>query len=328
MMDFQGLFSGFCRKSVFLVGDVMVDRFILGRVSRVSPEAPVPVVDVVSESDVLGGAANVVSILLMCGAKVFASGVVGDDDAGRVLREKLKKNKIDLNGIVVDGKRPTTLKTRIVAHNQQVVRVDREVKGEISGSDVEKIVKYFSSVAGRIDGVVVSDYCKGTVTGSLVERLVSVARKFKKPVVASTKGQNVLAFRGVDALLISLEEASAASGIRPINETSVRNMGNKILSVLDCGCVVITRGKQGFSVFTREGSVANVHAPDLGGSYDFRKTDDTAISFFALGLFSGLSFVDSAKLSCYAVEVLASKISGSKVTLEDIKECLSSNPVE
>ena len=129
MMDFQGLFSGFGRKSVFLVGDVMVDRFILGRVSRVSPEAPVPVVDVVSESDVLGGAANVVSILLMCGAKVFASGVVGDDDAGRVLREKLKKNKIDLNGIVVDGKRPTTLKTRIVAHNQQVVRVDREVKG-------------------------------------------------------------------------------------------------------------------------------------------------------------------------------------------------------
>lgn len=327
-MDVNALISGFKDKTVFVIGDVMVDKFIFGRVSRVSPEAPVPVVDVVLESDVLGGAANVVNILSMSGAKVFVSGVVGDDDPGRELKEKLKKSKIDFNGIAVDKKRPTTLKTRIIAHNQQVVRVDRESKEEIGKRDVDKIIKYFSDVVGRVDGLVISDYCKGTVSLDVVEQIVGIAKKNKKMVVVNTKADNILYFRDVDVLLINLNEASTASGIKPINETSIRNMGNKILSMLDCDSVVITRGKTGFSVFRKDGSVYNVKAPDLGGVYEFKKTDDTALSFLALGLFSGLGIFDAAKFSSYVVEVLASKTGVPKVTLEDVKEALALKPLD
>jgi len=327
-MDFDGLVSGFRNRVVFVVGDVMVDKFVYGRVSRVSPEAPVPVVEVVVETDVLGGAANVVSVLSMTAAKVFVSGVVGSDDSGRELKEKLKRNKIDLRGIVVDRSRPTTLKTRVVAHNQQVVRVDRESRGEIGRGIVDKIVKYFSTVVDRVDGVVVSDYCKGSVTSDVVEKIVGIARKHGKIVVANTKAENILHYKGVDVLVVNLDEACTASGIRPINETSIKNMGNKILSMVGCRNVVITRGKEGFSVFGLNGFLGNVKSPDFGGSYEFRKTDDTALSFLALGLLSGLNILDAARFSCYVVEVLVGKKGAQRLTLEDISEALAAKPLD
>lgn len=325
-MDADALISGFRKRSVLVVGDVMVDKFVFGRVSRISPEAPVPVIDVVMESDILGGAANVVSILAMAGARVFVAGVVGDDDPGRELVGKLRRLGVDVGGVVVDGRRPTTVKTRIVAHNQQVVRVDRESKEGVGSACEGKFLRYFSGVAGRVDGIVVSDYCKGMVSFDVVGKLVAAARKMGKMVVVNTKAENVSFFRGVDVVLLGLDEASAASGIKAVNETSVRNMGNKILSVLDCGSVVITCGKKGFSVFERDGSATNVRAPDFKGVYEFKRTGDTALSFLSLGLFSGLGVVDAARFSSYVVEVLASKSGTLKLTLEDIREALSSKP--
>jgi D-beta-D-heptose 7-phosphate kinase/D-beta-D-heptose 1-phosphate adenosyltransferase len=325
-MDADALVSGFCKRSVLVVGDVMVDKFVFGRVSRISPEAPVPVIDVVMESDIPGGAANVVSILAMTGARVFVSGVVGDDDSGRGLVGKLGALGVDVKGVVVDGKRPTTVKTRIVAHNQQVARVDRESKEGIDSVCERRILKYFSGVVGGVDGVVISDYCKGTVTFSLAGGLVSAARRSGKMVVVNAKADSISFFRDVDVVLVGLDEASAASGIKAVNETSVRNMGNKILSMLGCSSVVITRGKTGFMVFEGNGSVSNVRAPDFKGVYEFKKTDDTALSFLALGLFSGLGVVDAARFSSYVVELLASKTTASKLTLEDIREALSSRP--
>lgn len=326
VMDVEALISGFRKKSVFVVGDVMVDEFVFGRVGRISPEAPVPVVDVAMESRIPGGAANVAGILAMTGARVFASGVVGGDDAGRELVDKLRKGGVDVKGIVVDVKRPTTVKTRIVAHNQQVVRVDRESKEDIDSVCGGRIVKCFSGVVGRVDGLVVSDYRKGTVTFSVVRELLAVARKSGRMVVVNTKADDISFFRDVDVVLVGLDEASAASGIKPVNDTSVRNMGNKILSMLNCGSVVITRGRSGFSVFERSGLVSNVRAPDFKGVYEFKKTDDTALSFLALGLFSGLGVVDAARFSSYVVEVLVSKTGAFKLTLEDIREALSSKP--
>ena len=313
---------------VLVIGDLILDEYVWGKVERISPEAPVPVVEVVVESDVLGGAANVVSVLSMAGAKVFVSGVVGVDDVGRDLKEKLGKSRVDLKGIIVDSRRPTTLKTRIVAHNQQVVRVDKESKNEIDKGVEDSMVKYFSTIVGKVDGIIISDYCKGTVTSGVVERLVAIAKKQGKKVVANTKADNLLYYRNVDVLIVSLDEAAAASGIKPINETSIRNMGNKILSMVGCSNVVITRGKDGFSVLGRDGSALTVKAPDLGGVYEFKRTEDTALSFLALCLWSGLSVVDSAKFSSFVVEVLVSKKGASKVTLEDIKEALASNPLD
>jgi len=325
-MNVNALISGFRKRKVFLVGDVMVDRFVFGTVSRISPEAPVPVIDVSDESDVPGGAANVAAVLGVSGARVFASGVVGDDDAGRFLKSVLVKEGIDVKGFVVDGRRPTTLKTRVVAHSQHVVRFDRESVDEVGRVVEDRILRFFSRVVAGVEGVVVSDYCKGVVSPRFFERLLAVARKHGKVVVANTKAGNILCFRGVDVLLVGLDEASLASGIRPVNETSVRNMGNKIVSMLDCGSVVIMRGSLGFSVSGRDGSFVSVRAPDLGGMYEFRKTEDTALGFFALGLFSGWSVVDAAKLSAYAVEVLASKANASRITLEDLRKAFLAKP--
>lgn len=321
------MISGFRKRRVFLVGDVMVDRFLFGKVSRISPDAPVPVVDVSAESDVPGGAANVAAVLGVAGARVFASGVVGNDDAGRFLKSVLVKGGIDARGIVVDRHRPTTLKTRVVAHSQHVVRVDRESVEEVGKSVEGRILRFFSKVVRDVDGVVVSDYCKGVVSSRFFERLLSVARKHGKSVVVNTKAGNVLCFGGVDVLLVGLDEASLASGIRPVNETSVRNMGNKLVSMLGCGSVVIMRGKLGFSVSGSDGSFSTVRAPDFGGVYEFRRTGDTALGFLSLGLFSGLGVVDAAKLSSYAVEVLAGKANASMITLEDLREAFLSKPL-
>ena len=327
-MDVNAVMAGFRKRAVFAVGDLMVDKFIFGKVSRVSPEAPVPVVEAVVESDVPGGAANVISIMGMAGAKVFASGVVGSDDSGRKLREKLKKEGIDVNGVMLDRTRPTTLKTRIIAHNQQVVRVDRESKEGISRRDENRILAYFSSVVRKVDGVVVSDYRKGTVTSRVVEKITALAGKHKKPVVANTKADNLAHFRDVGVLMMDVDEANRASGIRPMNEASVRTMGARILSLSDCGNVVIMRGKAGFSVFGGDGSAFNVRAPDLGGVYEFKKTEDTALGFLSLCLFSGESLFDAARFSSYVVEVLAGKTGVAKVTLEDVRESLAAHPPE
>jgi rfaE bifunctional protein kinase chain/domain len=328
VMDVDAVMAGFRKRTVFSVGDLMVDRFIFGRVSRVSPEAPVPVVEAVVESDVPGGAANVVSILGMSGAKVFSSGIVGSDDPGRKLREKLIKEGIDVKGVLVDGKRPTTLKTRIIAHNQQVVRVDLETKEGIGRKHEDRIIDFFSSVARKVDGVIVSDYRKGTVTPRLVEGIGAIARKHKKPVVANTKSGSLAHYRDVDVVMMNVDEANLASGIRPMNEASLRTMGARILSLSLCGNVVIMRGKAGFSVFGRDGSAFNVRAPDMGGVYEFKKTEDTALGFLSLCLFSGESLFNAARFSNYVVEVLAGKTGAGKVTLEDVRESLAVHPLE
>ena len=174
-------------KSILVVGDTMVDRFIWGKVSRISPEAPVPVVEVKSETETLGGAGNVASNITSLGAKAYIITVVGDDLNGLHMKEMLEDKKINTNYIVVDKQRPTTLKTRIIASNQQVVRVDKEIKGAFSGKTEENILKSIDYVMKQIDGVIISDYAKGIVTDKVLKKIITIAKKKRIPVTVDPK---------------------------------------------------------------------------------------------------------------------------------------------
>ena len=177
-------------KSILVVGDTMVDRFIWGKVSRISPEAPVPVVEVKNETETLGGAGNVASNIASLGAKAYIVTVVGDDLNGLHMKKMLEDKKINTNYIVVDKQRPTTLKTRIIASNQQVVRVDKEIKGAFSGKTEENILKSIDDVMKKIDGVIISDYAKGIVTEKVLKKIITFAKKKKIPVTVDPKVEN------------------------------------------------------------------------------------------------------------------------------------------
>ena len=169
------LFNKFTNTGILVIGDLMVDQFIYGNVKRISPEAPVPVVEVNEETLLLGGAANVAHNVQSLGGKVFIAGTIGRDDVGKILTNKFSEIGFDTNGIVVDGKRPTTVKTRVIAHSQQVVRFDREIKSDISKSTMSLILDYVKSCLPKIKGIIISDYSKGLITKGLIKKILDLA---------------------------------------------------------------------------------------------------------------------------------------------------------
>jgi D-beta-D-heptose 7-phosphate kinase/D-beta-D-heptose 1-phosphate adenosyltransferase len=320
-MKLKDIISKFSEKSVLVLGDMMLDEFIKGEVSRISPEAPVPVVDVNSTYVMPGGAANTVNNLATLGAKVYVAGVIGKDAKGTKLKKMLEEKKIDTNGLIIDDKRPTTLKTRIIAHNQQVVRVDRENREEINEKTAGKLFNYIKSIITKIDAIVVSDYNKGTVTGGLLDTIVKLAKERECIVVVDPKVQNILNYRGSTVITPNQFEASAVVGIPIINETSIRNMGQKLLTMLECEAVLITRGKDGMSLFDKDGGV--FHVPSIAQEvFDVTGAGDTVVSTFTLALVSGASMLDAAKLSNFAAGIVVKKLGTATVLPEEILKIL------
>lgn len=320
-MSMKDIISKFKEKSILVLGDMMLDEFIKGGVSRISPEAPVPVVDVDSTYVVPGGAANVVNNLSVLGAKVYVAGAVGKDVEGEKLTDILKEKKVDVSGVMVDKDRPTTLKTRIIAHNQQVVRVDREKRAEIGESTANKLLEYVTSIIPEIDAIVVSDYNKGVATSQLLDEVIKLAKEHKRIITVDPKVQNILNYRGATAVTPNQFEASAVVGISIINETSIRNMGQKLLTMLECDAVLITKGKDGMYLFEKDGNV--VHIPAIVQEvFDVTGAGDTVVSTFTLALASGANMIDAAKLSNYAAGVVVRKVGTATVLPEEILKIL------
>ncbi len=308
----------FSRATVLVVGDIIMDEYIWGDVSRISPEAPVPVVDVRQETKMLGGAANVVNNIASLGGKAILCGVVGEDGTGKEIAEKISALGFTTDGILVESGRQTTIKTRIVAHSQQVVRFDREVRRQVREGNTRKILGFAGNLLQQIDAVVVSDYGKGVVSSSLMDGLRKLISGSRIILAVDPKPGNLEYYRGIDVITPNHHEAGAFCKMVILDEESLIKAGRHLLSELNCRSVLITQGKDGMTLFERDGEAT--HIPTVARKvFDVTGAGDTVISTFSLGLASGMSLKSAAVISNFAAGIVVGEVGTSTVGVEKLK---------
>lgn len=292
---------------VLVLGDVMLDAFVWGRAARLSPEAPVPVVEVSHESYHLGGAANVAANVRALGGQVVLAGLIGDDEAGRRVQATLAENGIESAlGVASDG-RPTTLKTRVVAQHQQIVRTDRERSDELDAGACEALLQRLRASLPGCGALIVSDYQKGVVGAALLARLLPWARRRGVPVLVDPKVRNFKLFRGVRVITPNQPEAEQATGLRIRDEASLHAAGARILELLGCEAALITRGEHGLSLFERGRRPR--HVPTAAREvFDVTGAGDTVIATLGLALAAGAPLSSAALLANHAAGVVVGKL--------------------
>jgi D-glycero-beta-D-manno-heptose-7-phosphate kinase len=310
----------FPRTRVLVVGDVMMDHYVWGNVTRISPEAPVPVVNVTRETVLLGAAANVVNNIRSLGGEAGICGVIGHDDAGKKLQHLLLTQEIPTDGLIVDPGRPTTIKTRVIAHHQQVVRFDREIREGISRETHRRIFAHVAERAGAgLDAIVISDYGKGVVTKDLVRDIVRLAKKRGIVVSVDPKVSHFGIYSGVTVLTPNTKEASLGSRIEIEDEASLLRAGKGLLSRLACDAVLITRGEQGMSLFEKGGRIT--HIPTVAREvFDVTGAGDTVISALTLARASGARMSDAAKIANYAAGIVVGVVGTATVSTDVLKK--------
>lgn len=302
---------------ILVIGDLILDKYVWGEVNRTSPEAPVPIVLTRSEQYVPGGAANVVSNLRAMGASVSVMGIVGKDEHGDQLIRLLTELGAQKEEILRDETRPTILKTRILAQGQQLIRIDEEKCAAVDDAMAKQLAARFHEIAGEFHGVIISDYQKGLLTADLLQPLVAEARKRKVPIICDPKGADYLKYRDITALTPNVKEAQEASHV-PINDTeSLCRAGFTLLEHVKSDAVVITRGRDGVSVFQAPDRVNHIpgHAREV---FDITGAGDTFISHFGLALFSGMSCVEAARLGNYAAAIVVGKLGVASVSPQEL----------
>ena len=302
---------------VLVVGDLMIDEYIWGGVTRVSPEAPVPIVGVTNETLRLGGAANVANNIISLGGKAEVCGVLGDDQMGRWIKSDLKNKNVGIRGIISIPDRPTTVKTRVIAHDQQVVRVDKEVTTPLVQSDEEVILGSVESFIAECGCVVVSDYAKGVITPTLMRRLVELARNHSVPVAVDPKISQFSIYKGVTVLTPNLFEAAAGAGLVIDSMEALVDAGQRIVEKLGCEYLIITRGDQGMTLFSGNRSFSHIEAFSRP-VYDVTGAGDTVTSTLALALASGLSMEEGAYLANVAAGVVVGEIGTVPISTEQM----------
>ncbi|MDY6851118.1 MAG: D-glycero-beta-D-manno-heptose-7-phosphate kinase [Thermodesulfobacteriota bacterium] len=314
--------DGFPLVKVLVIGDVMMDEFIWGRVERISPEAPVPVVAVTRETRLLGGAANVVNNLVSAGGRALLAGVVGQDRAARRINTMLKKLDVDPGGLIQDPGRPTTIKTRVVAHAQQVVRFDREKKTPPGPEVMDGMFAVLADMAGEADAIIISDYGKGVVSRELMNRLQGLLKGTKKVIAVDPKVNNFHLYKQATVITPNHHEAAAGSGVVIDSDESLSEAGQKIIKDLDCASVLITRGEQGMSLFEKDGSAT--HIPTVAREvFDVTGAGDTVIAVLTLGLAAGLPLLDAAVLANFAAGLVVGEVGTSAVTARELKDIVA-----
>ncbi len=247
--DQERLASSFVGTPILVIGDVMVDEYVWGDVDRISPEAPVPVVEVRRRTWTPGGAANVAAGVASLGGRPLVAGVVGPDRGASRLRQSLSERTIDTDGLVVDEKRPTTSKTRILAGGQQVARTDEEVRGPIPAAIEESLVRWAADRIQDVAAVVISDYGKGALSAQSAQKVIRAAKERGRPVVVDPKGSDFTMYRGATVVTPNLREAENAMNVRLAWDADIAPLAHQLRSVLGGSALLVTRGADGMSVF-------------------------------------------------------------------------------
>ncbi|MEX1299709.1 MAG: D-glycero-beta-D-manno-heptose-7-phosphate kinase [Desulfotignum sp.] len=308
---------------VMVIGDLMIDEYLWGRVDRISPEAPVPIVTVERENHTLGGAGNVINNLTAMGAQVSAIGTAGTGKAGRMILEKLAELSVHTHGIISEPDRPTTLKTRIIASSQQVLRIDREVKRPISTGTLERLMSIMTSMMDQVDLIIISDYDKGLVTPELVRHTVDLARSRGVMTLADPKALRFDKYARVSVLTPNQKEAAVAVNMEITTLEDLFAAGRRLLATVALERLVITCGKDGMVLF-EPGKEPHVIASRARQVFDVSGAGDTVISLLGLGLASGASFLDSAAVANAGAGIVVGKVGTATPTIAELKAALTS----
>jgi D-beta-D-heptose 7-phosphate kinase/D-beta-D-heptose 1-phosphate adenosyltransferase len=309
-----------CR--LLVIGDLMIDEYVWGEVDRISPEAPVQVVSVMREDLTLGGAGNVVNNLRALGGQVAVAGVVGTAEDGNRMIEMFTRLSVDCRGVVQEAERPTTRKTRIIASNQHVLRVDRETKSEISAASFDRLVTFIEAAMPEIDIVLVSDYNKGLVTQDLMLRVTATARNHNKYVIVDPKGLDYTKYRGATLLTPNRKEASLASGVDITDEASLERAADRIMDAAGLENLLITLGKNGMALF-ESGRPAYRIATRARQVYDVSGAGDTVLSVLGLALGAGASFQESTRMANAGAGVVVGKVGTAPISREELTAALT-----
>jgi rfaE bifunctional protein kinase chain/domain len=316
----------FPKVKILVVGDIMMDRFIWGKVSRISPEAPVPVVLVdnrdESETFGLGGAANVANNIHSLGGEVLLCGIVGNDEMGKKIEGQLTGKEIGHKIFIEEG-RQTTVKTRIFANQQQVVRIDRETIDHPKVSILRGLSNFVMEEIDDFEGVIISDYGKGVLTGALIRAIIRKATRSNKLVMVDPKLRNFKFYKGATVVTPNTKEASEASRVPIVDESSIEKIGDKLLKELKCKALVITRGEEGMAVFEPYRKPIYVRT-EVREVYDVTGAGDTVIGTLALALGTGahVSVTEAARLANYAAGIVVGKMGTATATRKDLIDAI------
>jgi rfaE bifunctional protein kinase chain/domain len=316
--DLTRILDSFRHKSILVIGDLMVDRYVVSQGRKLSREAPVPVADYVSEELVLGGAANLTNNLVALGAKVKVLGVVGNDEAGKWIQDELKKKGVDVSGIVVN-QRPTSLKTRFILNHRQYLRIDKESRSDVDTHVTKQFLSTLNPLIQASDGIVFSDYDKGVITPELISNVVEDVRQERKKVIAQPKVRHYLDYIGVSMVKSNVREATIATGMSLVNDSSLRNMGHNLMSRLECESVLLTRSEQGMILFEKK-NITNFPAfkgPKPG--FNAVGVRDCQTAVLACSIASGAPVRDAVLLAGLAASLQADKIGTVVVDLNELR---------
>lgn len=313
------LLEQFSGKKIAIVGDLMLDHYVWGNVSRISPEAPVPVVEVESETVRFGGAANVANNVLSLGTVACPVGIVGDDVHGRRIRTLFEERGVSTDGILTVPGRPTTVKTRIMAHNQHVVRTDWENKKTIDPEIEEQILSFLSHMIRTFDGIILEDYNKGLLTGPLIQQIINLAQE--KKIFVDPKYNHFFDYRGVTLFKPNRKEAEDRLNMPMKSFEDRRVAGNRLMERLECESVMITLGEEGLILFERDGQCTEVPTKAVK-VHDVSGAGDTVIATMAVAVTAGATFKEAATLANHAAGIVVGKVGIEPIHVGDLKQAM------
>ncbi len=299
--------KGFEGKRIAVIGDMMLDGYYWGDVKRISPEAPVPVLEVEEEFFRFGGAANVALNIQTLGGTPIPVGVIGYDNYGTIFSSLMKENKIEDDYILVDDERPTTTKTRVIANNQHVVRIDKESKTDISATIEEKLVVQLASLIDSLDGIILQDYNKGVLTSSLINKVISIANNKNILVTVDPKFDNFFDYKNVTVFKPNKKETESVLGMKIISDEDISSAGERLLLELNSHYVLLTLGENGIAVFERDGTEKRMptkarKVADVSGA------GDTVISTLTIALAAGANIYEASFLANYAAGIVCGEV--------------------
>src|SRR3989339_1964797 len=303
----QSLKKNFLKKKIAVVGDMMLDCYFWGEVKRISPEAPVPVVEVGDEFYRFGGAANVALNILKLGGIPFLIGVIGYDNDGTIFTSLIKENQMHSDGIFIDETRPTTAKTRVIAHNQHVVRIDKESKDYINEEMRKIILAYLESHIKKIDGIILQDYNKGVLTPELIEKIVHLANKNDILITVDPKFNNFFAYKNVTVFKPNRKEAEDVLGMKIRTASDVSSAGKKILERLNAKNVLLTLGEEGIAIFEEHQPEKRMPTKAIKVA-DVSGAGDTVISTLTMALAANANILEACYLANYAAGIVCGEV--------------------
>lgn len=301
------LFESFSGKTIMVIGDVMLDRYFWGKVSRISPEAPVPVVEVESESCRFGGAANVTHNVASLGARVIPVGVIGDDNSGEALRQLYREKGFPIEGLIVDSERPTTVKARIIAHGQHMVRTDREVKKGVSKKVQNRILNFVESKLDELDGIILEDYNKGLLIPHIIETVIASANQRGKMVFVDPKFDHFFLYKNVTLFKPNRKETSDILGIRLDSDEALEKAGHKLLEKLECRAILITLGDEGMMLMEPGKPIFRI-STRAQKVHDVSGAGDTVIAAMAVAMVSGAVLREAAHIANHAAGIVCGEV--------------------